>query len=65
MATYYVFNKEGMCIATMRGATPSEEDLESREEFAVLSNDNLGVAGELMYVNGEIRKIVGIGDEGK
>lgn len=58
MATWYIFNKEGLCICTMRGAMPSVKDLRSRDEFAVVGEDDLGDAGELEYVDGKIQKIL-------
>ena len=57
MATWYIFNKKGQCVATMVGAMPSESDLASREEYAVLDEDDLGSAGELMRVGKKIKKV--------
>lgn len=65
MATWYIFNEEGFCIATMIGAKPSKKDLESRKEFAVLDKSNLGEPRDLMYVDGKIRKIKRVASETK
>ncbi len=62
---WYIFNKHGMCVATMSGKrhSPDKEDLDSRQEFAVLSDVDLGEPATLMYMDGQIKKMVPIPKE--
>lgn len=61
MIYWYIFKQDGRCAMRMRGKVgPSEESMRQLGYFAVKTNVDLGRPKELMFVNGEVKKVVNI-----
>ena len=59
---WYIFRQSnGTCVYRMRGKVgPSEDAMRQVGYFAVKSNVDLGMPKELMFVDGEVKKVVKI-----
>ena len=57
---WYIFRQSnGTCVGRMKGSVgPSEEAMKTLGYFAVKSNINLGRPKELMFVDGEVKKVI-------
>lgn len=59
---WYIFKQSnGRCVGRMTGNVgPSEESMRQLGYFAVKTNVDLGMPKELMFVDGEVKKVIKI-----
>ncbi len=59
---WYVFRQSnGTCVMRMKSKVgPCEDSMKQLGYFAVKSNVDLGMPKELMFVNGEVKKVINL-----